>query len=267
MRDLGQENSPGFIFSNNLSLKFDKTLEGTPINVHIDLDDLEIEPTKINEVVRLLQEDEELAEPDKAMLVLELKQSMTKEKLSSYLGVPVENLVAQNIVDKEGRSLRFEVKEPTAEIAGRIRENIKPLQLDFVYVDTGTELYEAIRQELAKVDKETIVHDTSLLLSAAGDDPNGTGPIVRSLTDEAMMSEPSEVKTEDDVKPPGGIDLNSEFLDMQIKRDGNGVPLPLEFQDYENINVQGFVPLIIDVTPAVNIPILSSIIDELNKNS
>jgi hypothetical protein len=37
----------------------------------------------------------------------------------------------------------------------------------------------------------------------------------------------------------------------QIKRDGNGVPLPIEMQDLGNIEqrIKGFTPVIINVTP------------------
>lgn len=54
----------------------------------------------------------------------------------------------------------------------------------------------------------------------------------------------------------GGIDLNPVNLNLQIKRDGNGVPLPVEFQDIPNINVNGFVPVIINITPVTNLPLL-----------
>ena len=73
--------------------------------------------------------------------------------------------------------------------------------------------------------------------------------------------EGSEVKptsspqaTNDSTK--GGIDLNPANLNLQIKRDGNGVPLAVEFQDIPNINVNGFVPVIINITPVTNLPLL-----------
>jgi tetratricopeptide (TPR) repeat protein len=55
----------------------------------------------------------------------------------------------------------------------------------------------------------------------------------------------------------GGIDLNAAHLNLQIKRDGNGVPLPINMQDMEQLkNIQGFVPEIIEIKPALNLPIL-----------
>ena len=49
----------------------------------------------------------------------------------------------------------------------------------------------------------------------------------------------------------GGIDLNSANLNLQIKRDGKGVPLPLTQQDMAQlVNIQGFVPVILEIKPA-----------------
>ena len=58
----------------------------------------------------------------------------------------------------------------------------------------------------------------------------------------------------------GGIDLNSANLNLQIKRDGKGVPLPLIQQDMAQLSrIQGFIPEIIEIKPAVNLPILNEL--------
>ena len=54
----------------------------------------------------------------------------------------------------------------------------------------------------------------------------------------------------------GGIDLNPANLNLHIKRDGNGIALPIEFQDVSNINVNGFTPVIINIQPVSNLPLL-----------
>ena len=61
---------------------------------------------------------------------------------------------------------------------------------------------------------------------------------------------------------PGGIDLNPVLLNLQIKRDGNGVPLPLPMQPIENMCIDGFLPVIINVTPVTNLPLLLGIADD-----
>jgi len=57
--------------------------------------------------------------------------------------------------------------------------------------------------------------------------------------------------------PLGGINLNPDLLDLQIKRDGNGVPLPIfQQQPIADMNIQGFIPVIINVMPVTNLPAL-----------
>jgi hypothetical protein len=56
----------------------------------------------------------------------------------------------------------------------------------------------------------------------------------------------------------GGIDLNAANLDMQIKRDGKGVPLPISSKDLGNIKIDGLVPVILEITPVTSLPALVS---------
>ncbi|MEK7679901.1 MAG: hypothetical protein AAB356_06895, partial [Deltaproteobacteria bacterium] len=64
-----------------------------------------------------------------------------------------------------------------------------------------------------------------------------------------------------DMFTKGGIDLNPALLDLQIRRDGNGVPLPLPQQPIENMHIEGFLPIIINVTPLTNLPLLLGLAD------
>jgi len=71
------------------------------------------------------------------------------------------------------------------------------------------------------------------------------------LADAAVLAEPDTDFTK------GGIDLNPRLLDLQIKRDDNtGIPLPVNQQPLENMNIDGFLPVIINVTPFTNLPLL-----------
>lgn len=62
----------------------------------------------------------------------------------------------------------------------------------------------------------------------------------------------------------GGIDLNPMNLDLQIKTDGNGVPLPIEMQPIPPalMKIDGFVPVIINIQP-VSLPVILGLADEL----
>ena len=49
---------------------------------------------------------------------------------------------------------------------------------------------------------------------------------------------------------------------MQIKRDGKGVPLPLAQQDMNQLmQIQGFIPVILEIKPVTALPILSELQD------
>ncbi len=59
----------------------------------------------------------------------------------------------------------------------------------------------------------------------------------------------------------GGIDFDPSKLNLQIKRDGRGVPLPLPQQNLENIDIKGLYPVIINILPinAQTLPILGQL--------
>lgn len=66
--------------------------------------------------------------------------------------------------------------------------------------------------------------------------------------------------------PVGGIDLNPRLLDLQIRRDNTGVPLPFNQQPFENMNIDGFIPVIINVSPVTNLPLLLGLKDDNQEN-
>ena len=62
------------------------------------------------------------------------------------------------------------------------------------------------------------------------------------------------------MSPTGGIDLNSSNMDLLIKRDGRGVPLPLPMQDMKALErIEGFIPNIIEIRPMITLPFLSEL--------
>ncbi|MEW5895636.1 MAG: hypothetical protein AB1650_07770 [Candidatus Omnitrophota bacterium] len=63
-------------------------------------------------------------------------------------------------------------------------------------------------------------------------------------------------------KAPGGIDLTSPMRHIQIRRNREGVPLPVELQDVEAIRINGFTPVIIDITPVTSLPFMLGFLTE-----
>lgn len=54
----------------------------------------------------------------------------------------------------------------------------------------------------------------------------------------------------------GGINLAPDMMDMQIKRDGKGIALPLIQQPIGNLNIQGLMPVDINIQLVPNLPLL-----------
>ncbi len=62
----------------------------------------------------------------------------------------------------------------------------------------------------------------------------------------------------------GGIDLNAAKLELNVKKDGRGVPLSLGKQDLAVLNgIEGFYPNIIEITPVINMPIINELKERL----
>jgi hypothetical protein len=75
------------------------------------------------------------------------------------------------------------------------------------------------------------------------------------LSDYAISREANVVQ-DSAMQQVGGIDLNPKFLDLQIERDGKGIPLPMNMQKLDQMNIEGFMPIIINIAPVTNLPML-----------
>jgi len=71
--------------------------------------------------------------------------------------------------------------------------------------------------------------------------------------DNALVAQAVTQRTDslDATNPVGGIDFNQKHLNLQIRRDGKGVPLPLHKQPLNNIQVNGFIPVILRIQPFI----------------
>jgi len=76
--------------------------------------------------------------------------------------------------------------------------------------------------------------------------------LIFRATSLGAVSQRYEIKSSSTVSIPkqaGGINLNPALINLQIKRDPNGVALPAFQQPIHNIKIRGFLPVIIRVTP------------------
>jgi hypothetical protein len=62
-----------------------------------------------------------------------------------------------------------------------------------------------------------------------------------------------------DASQQGGIDFARSNLNLQIKRDGSGMPLPVSQQNLDGIQINGLVPVILDIQPATTLPLFTEL--------
>ena len=82
------------------------------------------------------------------------------------------------------------------------------------------------------------------------------GKLARLLVKKSK--EADQAQTPDEV---GGINLNDKHLTINIKVDGDGMPLPVQFQDAAMVNIQGLSPVIRGITSldVSNVPALAEL--------
>ena len=91
--------------------------------------------------------------------------------------------------------------------------------------------------------------DSALIAEAA----DRRGEVTKTVDEDQAL----QVTERERPDTTGGIDFNPALLDLQIERDGEGVPLPVFDQAPAVLeNVPGFVPVIIDMTPVPSLPLL-----------
>lgn len=78
---------------------------------------------------------------------------------------------------------------------------------------------------------------------------------IAPLPDLRVFERPTVEVARTEVKNVGGIDLNAGLLDLQIRRDQYGVPLPVFQQPLGSMEIRGFTPVILNVAPA-NLPFI-----------
>jgi len=122
-------------------------------------------------------------------------------------------------------------------VTGRIQGAFSFISTNGVFSQPGVD----VGEESASVKVLNIVQDTE-----------GTRAdiVTRSLTQGDMtVSSAIQAARAGTVAelPLGGINLNPVALDLQIKRDGAGIPLPLSEQRLSDVDVSGFFPVILEV--------------------
>jgi diguanylate cyclase (GGDEF)-like protein len=181
---------------------------------------------------------------------------------------PPRNILAiiEEERDREGFKAYFEQKGYAVTVVGDLEsaENIMADQgARFSFVLTEKQAAQALDDDSYLLGNEVIERlreifpgIKSLVLGAPEDiydvdyiEEVILGAIGEADSDQAMLT------ARVDNTPVGGIDLNPTFLDLKIKRDGDGIALPLPQQPPEAMQIEGFIPVIMNVTPVQTLPV------------
>lgn len=158
------------------------------------------------------------------------------------------------------------------ELIARMKE--KGRQVDLVVTDkdmpemAGEELVIRLKDEHPDIPVLMNTGDTTNLtaLSARLEIPILAKPfsmnemldaITRILGDQALTA----------TEPVGGIDFNPAKMDFQIKRDPSGIPLPMDLQPAQFMQIEGFVPVILEISPVLSLPMLMGVLDRQPQNT
>ena len=175
-------------------------------------------------------------------------------------------VIHQVIKEMTGEDMRLEINQENLD---RIKNNIASISYydregnreRVVGIVVSAKL-EGQRLELAIRDKN---NETQKLILSTEKFVSDGKPAIQYVVGtevafDVVIKDHSELNIEKDKAfTKGGIDLNAAMLDLQIKRDANGVALPMKFQNVQNINIDGFFPVIINITPVTSLPLLSEL--------
>ncbi len=207
----------------------------------IDLSDFDREADKLERIQQLYEDGDKRAEA-----VYDLLPQYIVEFIQGVGGIlDIENVVLFGRITKgqAGRDL------------------LAKTQIELDRTATGVKIH--FPQAPEGVDQE--------LYQEVGQAIGATYFAAKKLGDSAMFADPdtrvattttADTRSQQGEQTYGGIDLNPALLDLQIKRDGQGVPLPVNQQPIENMNINGFLPVIINVTPVTNLPLLLGLTDD-----
>lgn len=160
----------------------------------------------------------------------------------------------------EGYSNRYVPQEELRAVFQTITadmQDLNPIQLNIlqsiVYKMLNTPL--VANPKLNGQDREAIGTDYYKSSSEALEDLRNLQAII---SDAAMLADSNESET-------GGVDFTPDKLNIEIQRDGNSsgnALLPLSPQQLNNMNIDGLYPVIINISPVSNLPLLLGIADK-----
>lgn len=125
---------------------------------------------------------------------------------------------------------------------------------------------EDVLDRISALTDEPFRQEGFVFFESASESSSGPEIIVLNLADfkgvtrdnvEAVVTQDGSIEDVGTPKQKGGIDLNPDMMNLKIRRDGMGFPLPMNDQSIEALKqIEGFLPVIINITPVQNLPML-----------
>lgn len=163
-------------------------------------------------------------------------------------------------VSKDAQRFVFEIKRNVRGAAYQAALDLeRNFKQDIKKVVSSASLRKIETDSVIFFDNDEFVFKATIPLEMSATASSAVIPVVGDQGAVVMTTDNRALSTE----KPGGIDFNPQLLDLQIKRDPNGVPLPIQMQPLQTIetNIQGIVPVIINITPIPSLPAMLGLSD------
>lgn len=148
---------------------------------------------------------------------------------------------------------------PADEINQRVRPVIESLIKGYFYqMNTESAEYnqlveDSVSMNFAGMIRELRTGDDKILLNAKNRDFGNIWQQFYNVSDSAMLANNQKENN------PGGIDLNPKHFELEAGGHEIQLRMPFSPQQLEQLKVDGFTPVIIQISPVVNLPLLLGI--------
>lgn len=177
------------------------------------------------------------------LLLLRLFRGIVEDSIQS------EQLRSGEIAVDSARFIYIGLSAEDRTFLGQIFQGEYPIELRLVQKILGLELQ--VLTDLLRYADMYDEEDKRLLEKAETNVRQDLQMITGKLTDSAMQSESLSV---DSQANKGGIDLDAIHLDLNITGDSIQLSTPQYLHNIPPDSISGFIPIIIHVTPVINIP-------------
>jgi len=163
-------------------------------------------------------------------LLNRIKESESIEKLHLMAILPFTLLIMLSLNPQPSDQFNFAA---TFFILINIFGNLYPIMLQ-----------RYVRVKILNIIKRRAKKMEAQLISEPGKIKEQTGSPLNRIKDKSLKAHNN----------PGGIDFHPDYLDIQTQGNGLNVSSPLNMEAMENIEINGLVPFIFNITPVNNLP-------------